>query len=330
MFIGLYVDDLILGAMDLERLTSVKEALSNEFRMKDLGEATYILGMKIERTKNSIFLSQEHYARGILKRFGMAECNGVNTPMLSGTVLEFNNLELEKSRGVHENVPYREAVGSLMYLMTCTRPDLATSVSMVSSYLEAPRVHHWATVKRIFRYVSKTINYGVLFNRKEDWTIAGYSDADWAGDLATRKSRTGYIFLFGGGSVSWQSRLQDIVTLSTAEAEYVAATEAGKESVWIRQLFHQLGELDIKAQLFVDNQSAIKLAKNPVFHRRTKHIDVKYHKIREWVGGNYFDLQHVSSSDMVADFLTKNVNSKCLERNRRMASIVEAPKVITI
>ena len=189
----------------------------------------------------------------------MENCHGVSTPLVTGSVLDD---EEPTSELCHVNVPFREAVGSLMYLMTGTRPDLATALSMVSRHLAAPRVVHWIAVKRIFRYVAKTVNFGLLFSRQHSLNLSGFSDADWAGDLATRKSRTGMIFLFGGGAISWQSNLQEIVTLSTAEAEYVAANEAGKEMIWFRTLLKELGEPAVQSDLFVDNQSAIKLALN--------------------------------------------------------------------
>jgi hypothetical protein len=313
LFVGVYVDDLLIGSKDLEDMRKLKSALSEEFRMKDLGDVGYVLGIKITRSESSIFLSQEHYAKGLLSQFGMADCHGVMTPLETGTVLESTGQGTELCG---ENIPYREAVGSLMYLMTCTRPDLATAVSMVSRFLSAPRTNHWMAIKRIFRYVAQTISHGICYAREGDIKLIGYSDADWAGDAESRKSRSGYIFLLGGAAVSWQSKLQDIVALSSAEAEYIAAVESGKEAVWFRGFLQQLGEEDVQTELLLDNQSAIQLAKNPVNHRRSKHIETRYHKIREWVGNQVFDLKYIHTSQMAADFLTKNVNKVLLEKTK--------------
>jgi hypothetical protein len=179
-------------------------------------------------------------------------------------------------------------------------------------------------VKRIFRYVSQTVSCGICFVRQESVKLIGYSDADWAGDVETRKSRSGYIFLLGGGAVSWQSRLQDVVSLSSAEAEYVAAVDAGKEAVWLGELLRQLGEEAVHTDLFLDNQSAIQLAKNPVNHRRSKHIETRYHKIREWVKNEVFDLKYIHTSEMAADFLTKNVNKVLLEKIKASVGVMSS------
>jgi hypothetical protein len=322
LFVGVYVDDLLIGSNDFEELVRFKKALSSEFQMKDLGEVGYVLKIKVTRSETKIFLSQENYARELVRRFGMENSHGAFTPLETGTVLEASG---EGTELCGENVPYREAVGALMYLMTGTRPDIATAVSMVSRFLSAPRLHHWTAVKRIFRYVLKTANQGICFTRRGDLNITGYSDADWAGDLESRKSRSGYIFMLGGGAVSWQSRLQDTVALSTAEAEYVAAVEAGKEAVWYGELMRQLGEESISLSLNVDNQSAIHLAKNPVYHRRSKHIETRYHKIREWVKTSVFELKYIGTGDMAADFMTKNVNKVLMERNKQMVGVQAMP-----
>ena len=323
LFLGLYVDDLLIGSTNMELLTRLKEALSSRFEMKDMGAASYILGIRIFRSGSHLFMSQSHYVKGILQLFGMAACHGSKTPCEAGVVIRAD----DESDVCEETVPYREAIGSLMYLTTSTRPDLATSVSMLSSFLEKPRVSHWQAVKRVFRYLAETVEYGLRFDRQDSTHLIGFSDADWAGDVSTRKSRSGFIFVLGGAAVSWQSRLQDIVTLSTAEAEYVAATEAGKESVWLGQLLFELGETNVQSDLYLDNQSAIKIAKNPVFHRRTKHIDVRYHKIREWVAMKKFDVKFVRSIDMAANFLTKNVDGKLLAHNRNLVGLVSEKAV---
>ena len=318
MFIGVYVDDLIIGSVNLTLLEEVKAALSSEFQMKDLGNASYVLGISVRRFGDTLFLSQKKYAKEILKKFGMEDCHGCKTLMERGELLDD-----AKSKICDEKIPYRAAIGSLMYLMTSTRPDLATSVSMLSRYFSEPRVVHWIAVKRVLRYLASTLDFGLKFRRSRDAKISGFSDADWAGDVQTRRSRSSYIFLYGGGPISWQSRLQDIVTLSSAEAEYVAATEGAKESVWISNFLKSVRAPNSRLELFVDNQSAIKLANNPVYHQRTKHIDVRYHKIREWVAEKRLELKYVHTRENAADFLTKIVSPAVFEHNRELTGVVK-------
>lgn len=177
--------------------------------------------------------------------------------------------------------PYREAVGSLMYLAVATRPDISFIVGCVSRFLENPSKIHVNAVKRIFKYISGTSKHGILYKFNQKLNLFGYSDADYGGDIDERRSTTGYVFVFGSSIISWSSERQKSVALSTTESEYVAAAQATKELVWIGLLLRNLLITYNKPNLFVDNQSAIRLIKNPEFHKRTKHIDIKFHFVRQ-------------------------------------------------
>jgi hypothetical protein len=201
-------------------------------------------------------------------------------------------------------IPYREAIGSLMYLAVATRPDIAFAVSTLSQFLDNPGDAHWEAVKRIFRYLAGSKSFELTYGG-ERHDLIGYTDADGAVQ-EHRRAISGYAFLIDGGAISWASRKQELVTLSTAEAEYVAATHAAKEAIWLRKLVGELfPSLLTPITLYCDNQSAIKLAQDDNYRARTKHIDLRYHFIRQAVATGAIDLVYCPTEDMAADNLTK-------------------------
>lgn len=201
-------------------------------------------------------------------------------------------------------VPYASAVGSLMYAMVCTRPDLAHAVSVVSRFMGDPGKEHWQAVKRIFRYLKGTSDVGLIYGGDTNCLVTGYSDSDYAGDVDTRRSMTGYVFTLGGSVVSWKATLQPTVTLSTTEAEYMALTAAAKEGIWLRGLVSSLGLHHDQARVYCDSLSAICLAKDQIHHERTKHIDVRYHFLRD---ESRIKVKKVGTADNPADMFTKSV-----------------------
>ena len=203
-------------------------------------------------------------------------------------------------------VPYSSAVGSIMYAMICTRPDIAFAVGVVSRYMSNPGKKHWEAVKGIMRYLNGTRDVCICFGSKGT-CVEGYTDADYAGDMDKRRSTLGYVFMFTGGAVSWRSRLQDCTSMSTTEAEYIAASEACKEAIWLARLVRDLGITIEMPTLHCDSQSAIMLAKNLVFHANTKHIDVKYHFIRDMLEDKLMELVKVHTDDNPADLMTKGL-----------------------
>lgn len=219
--------------------------------------------------------------------------------------------------------PYRQLVGSLMYLAVGTRPDISFAIGSVSRYLEKPTVVHEKALKRILKYLRGTMNFGILYKRGDEQCLKCYSDADYGGDVDTRRSTSGTLVTFNGSAISWFSSRQKSVSLSTTESEYIAASEAVKELVWQKLLFAELvNKGSYSSVLFMDNQSAIRLVKNPEFHKRTKHIDIRYHFIREKFEEGEFDLQFISTHEMVADICTKALPKERFQYLRSLTGLI--------
>lgn len=230
LYVAIYVDDgMVVGSSDSE-VQSFLELLQQEFKIT-MGNLEIFLGLNIARQKDgSITISQPSYIEKILRKFRMDECNPVYTPV--------GREEAALTEKNDDHVPYQEAVGSLMYLMTATRPDIAFAVNKTARALHQPTRRDWNDVKKIFKYLKGTANHGIIYKGQDDLKI--YSDADFAGDIKTRRSTSGVIALYSGGAVSWSSRLQRSVALSTTEAEIMAASEAAKEAIWLKRLIYEL------------------------------------------------------------------------------------------
>eukprot|EP00253_Pinus_taeda_P029617 PITA_29617 len=253
--------------------------MKEEFEMTDMGLLRYFLGIEVDQNENGIFISQEKYVNKVLDRFNMQECKAAITPTVIG-------LKLSKEDSSKDFDPslYKSIVGSLMYL-TATRPDIMFVVSLISRFIERPKEAHWQAAKRILSYVKGTKRFGILYTTFEYSDLIGYTDSDWAGSVDDRKSTSGYVFHMGSRAISWASEKQPIVALSTAEAAC--------QSVWMRRMLRSLGQEQAKAAvIFCDNSSAIALSNNSVFHKRTKHIDTRFHYIRELVSNGEIVLEH--------------------------------------
>ncbi|RVW52892.1 Retrovirus-related Pol polyprotein from transposon TNT 1-94 [Vitis vinifera] len=300
---------------DIEKINNLKKQLSKQFAMKDLGAAKQILGMRIIRDKanGTLKLSQSEYVKKVLSRFNMNEAKPVSTPLGSHFKLsKEQSPKTEEERDHMSKVPYASAIGSLMYAMVCTRPDIAHAVGVVSRFMSRPGKQHWEAVKWILRYLKGSLDTCLCFTGAS-LKLQGYVDADFAGDIDSRKSTTGFVFTLGGTAISWTSNLQKIVTLSTTEAEYVAATEAGKEMIWLHGFLDELGKKQEMGILHSDSQSAIFLAKNSAFHSKSKHIQTKYHFIRYLVEDKLVILEKICGSKNPADMLTKGVTIEKLK-----------------
>lgn len=316
MILAIYVDDGLIMAEDTKAISSVIEHLRKEFEIKVL-DLKCFLGLEIDQQSDgSIHVHQQAYAQKILNRFGMANCNTVATPLDCGQNLGDFEADTEFE------FPYREVVGSLMFLAVATRPDISFAVGNVSRHMEKPAMAHVNAVKRILKYVKATMDMGIRYEANVDLSLCGYSDADYAGDIETRRSTSGYVFLFGNGIISWGSERQKSVALSTTESEYMAAASAVKELVWLQRFLSELLPTNLnKPMFYMDNQSAIRLVKNPEFHKRTKHIDVRYHFIREKYDEDIFDLRYVATNDQIADIMTKALPKNKHQHFRAMMSI---------
>ena len=333
VYILLYVDDLLVISNDLRRLKSIKAELSKRFEMKDLGEAQFILGIQIQRDRaqRRISLSQCEYVRTVLSRFNMEESKPASTPMPVGTKL----LRDEPSTPSNEDkpaadaqqddmneAPYAPAVGALMYAAMGTRPDITYSTTTLCQFLQSPTRAHWTALKRVLRYLKGTQQAQLVYrptadNQGRPLSVHGYCDSDWGNDVGDRRSITAWVFLLHGCAVSWQSRKQRVTALSSVEAEYMAAAAATKEAVWWRRFLTELGlPPPGPTTIYSDSQGSIALAKNPDSHDRTKHIDVRYHFIRQQLACQAIRAEFIGTEQMLADVLTKPL---CRDRHEALA-----------
>lgn len=303
IIIAVFVDDFFIFSNCQDMVNEIKSVLIKKFKIKDLGQLKQCLGIRIQMYKNgSISLDQKHFVDYILNKFNMTNCNGVDTPIE-------NNLKLEKSVDVCKQYPFQQLIGSLMYLSVLTRPDISYSVSFLSQFNNSYSLIHWKHAKRILRYLSKTKSYGLMFT-KDDCNLEGFVDADWASNTVDRKSYTGFYFKFSGSVISYECKKQQTTALSSTEAEYMAITEACKEAIYLKNLLNEIVDFcNYTITLYNDNQGAQKLTENPMFHKRTKHIDVRHHFVREAVANKYVKIVYLPTSEMPADLLTKGLSS---------------------
>ena len=302
VIVAVYVDDILIATETKNKMNHVKEMIAQRFNVRDLGQLKSFLGVQVKQDNDGIWIGQPGYATKVIEKFGMLQCKPVATPVDTSQ-------KLKKGDGGDATVDqtlYQSAVGSLLYLSGWTRPDIAFAVRNVAKFTENPTMQHWIAVKRILRYIKGTLDYGIQY-RKGNEQLLGYSDASWANDLDDRKSVSGYIFMLSGGPISWRSKKQTTVALSTAEAEYVALAAAAQEAVWLRSVMKGLNKEIPPTVIHEDNQSAIAIAKNPQFHSRTKHVDIKYHFVRELVEDGIIQLSYCESGNMMADILTKGL-----------------------
>jgi hypothetical protein len=323
VIIAIYVDDMLFFSNNVDMLEREKSAIGKRFDVEDLGELHYVLGMSVKRNRRlrTLSISQKTYLQGVLKRFDMENCRSVSTPLEFGKKYE----ALNEEENPVDVKGYQIAIGCLNYATLISRPDLAVAIGVLSKFMANPGLEHWKGVKRVLRYIQGTLDYGLMYTSDgKEPILTGYSDADWGGDLTTRRSTTGYVFQIQGNTVSWCSKLQGCVSKSTTEAEYVALSTACQEGVWLRRL---LDDISVKqcnpTVLFEDNQGAIELSRNPKFHARTKHIDVLYHYVREKVNQNIVSVVYCASKDMLADVMTKGLSKVQFQKFRDMLGVFE-------
>lgn len=306
VYLALYVDDGLLISESQSAIDEVLRYLKSHFNVT-VDVANEFVGMQIERNreKGMLQISQPCYIDKILAKFNMTEANPLSVPAEPGLYLNKHDTDGNK-RVKNERFPYREAVGSLLFAARVCRVDIEYAVNYASQFLDSFGQEHWQAVKRILRYLKGTRNYGITFGNSGSYTsVTGFTDADYAGCLETRRSRSGFVFLLNGGPICWSSQKQSIVALSTAEAEYIALTHGTKEALWLRQMLKDLEYPCESIPIYVDNQSAIKQAKNTEFHKRSKHIDVRYHFVREVVNQKEIEIAYVESKEQLADIFTK-------------------------
>jgi transposase InsO family protein len=302
VYLLVYVDDILIAGDDTTTVNAIKQKLLKSFQGRDLGEITSFLGINIsrDRAKKELKIDQKGMIKDIIEEFGMEDAKPRSTPMSTSLKLTKNEGEtLDK-----EKYPYGTLVGKLMFLAVATRPDLAYTVGALTRFMANPTIVHWQVAKDVVRYLAKTPERGITF-RGSNTELKVYCDADYAGDIDTRRSTTGYVFMMSGGATSWNSKRQPTVAVSTTEAEYMAAAAAVKEGLWMRKLLESLNVKVDKINIMCDNQSAIKLLKNPIFSVRSKHIDVIHHFARERVLRGDVVFNYIHTKKMLADVMTK-------------------------
>lgn len=337
--VSTFVNDIkIMAPKESGIIQRVKAELIVAFSMVDMGSISFYLGLKVERNREerTIKLSQPAYIDKVLNKFHLDKANTVNTPMKETTLLQ-PRAEGDGEATTAEKERYQGMTGSIMFFMVETRPDISFATSVASRFAKNPGHQHTEAVKTIFRYLKGSRDQGITYGGQDKLLVEGYLDSDWAGDKDSRKSTSGFIFMLNGGPVSWCSKKQPTVALSSTEAEYIALTLAAKEATWLRLLLTELellqpdqqhalikvsehntsahaieNDLDIACgggeiviPLRGDNQGLIALAHNPVFHSKTKHIDIQHHYIRDEVTSKRIELSYVPTDQIIADGLTK-------------------------
>ena len=337
---ALYVDDILIISDNQDEINKTKAFLQEQFEMEDMGIVKRFLGMDIDQTPNGdIRINQKDYVKSVLDKFGMLNCRPSKTPFVAGEKLRsYEGVAEEQDRQT-----YQQMVGSLMYASTCTRPDIAFATSTLSRFNNNPGPQHFKAVKHVLQYLRGTIDFGISYKAGEEddgLDFHGYTDSDWVGEEDGRRSTSGFMFLMAGGAISWRSKRQNTVATSSTEAEYVACAMASKEALWIRQLLAELQvfynnneylqatnnncEPEIPSDwyyqpknttlpattIYCDNNGATALTKNPEQMKKTKHIDIAYHFVRERVQSKELDFQYIPTGDMVADGLTKYLSAE--------------------
>jgi len=304
----LYVDDVLFMGSNSKLLMNKKNAFMKKWECRDLGPISEYLGMKILRDRKSKILKidQIDYAKKIVKRFGQENCHDVTTPLPGGYKPQSQSPD---QRATPEQLNYYQSIiGSLLYLTLGTRPDIAYAVILMSQFMSNPSEDHIKKAIHIIKYVKSTLYAKLIYNGKANEGLHGYADADWGSDVDTRKSVTGYVIKLAGAPISWTSRKQKTVALSSTEAEYMSLTDAIKQLVWMKSLFKELGSYIHKIELNIDNQGAMFIAQNDVVDRKMKHIDIKYHYCRDVIKDGSVQLLFVPTNEQQADIFTKNLN----------------------
>ena len=317
LLVQIYVDDIIFGATNDNLCKKFSELMQSEFEMSMMGELTFFLGLQIKQLNDGIYIHQSKYCRELLKRFGMDSCKSASTPMSVACYLDQD----EAGKAV-EVTKYRGIIGSLLYL-TASRPDIMFSVCMCARFQAKPKESHLTAVKRIMKYLKGTTNTGLYYPRDAFLKLIGYSDSDFAGCKVERKSTSGTCHLIGSSLVSWFSKKQNCVALSTAEAEYIAAGSCCAQILWMKQQLSDFGLNLTKIPIKCDNTSAINLTKNPVLHSRTKHIEIRHHFLRDHVQKGDCVIEFVQTSDQLADIFTKPLPRDTFYKIRRELGIFD-------
>jgi hypothetical protein len=321
-FLLVYVDDLLIAARELIVVEHTKKEVLSRFKGRDLGEAGVYLGLHItrDRAAGTLKVSQQAYSSQLLKKHGLEEAKSRSTPMDQGTKL---SKEGDSVQDEGERKRYASTVGALLYLANCTRPDIAYATSSLARFMSAPTQQHLQAAKAVLRYLAGTLDQGVVYSKHHGDGLVGYGDADYAGCVDTRRSTSGYVFLCAGGAVSWQSKRQTVVALSTAEAEYIAAAALVREALWLQRLERDMcmNETDVPVPLRTDNQAALHIINGSMGSRRVKHVEVPFHFARDMTEKGKVQFAYCSTNEMAADALTKPLGPSALGKCKKLMGL---------
>jgi histone deacetylase 1/2 len=324
MYLLVYVDDIIMVSSSMVAADRLIKGLGTNFAVKDLGPLHYFLGIEVATLPQGLALTQKKYALDLLRRAGMLKCSPAPTPMTVSDKLSNSDGDLLSAE---DATKYRSIVGGLQYLLhTC--PDISFAVNKVCQYLHAPRSPHWSAVKRILRYIHSTLSHGLHIQSSSSSLLSAFSDADWAGNSDDRRSTGGHAIFYGPNLIAWSARKQATVSRSSTESEYKALANATAELIWVQSLLQELGISQSRPPvLWCDNIGATYLSSNPVFHARTKHIEVDYHFVRERVSQKLLHIKFISSKDQLADIFTKPLPLPLFDTCRRNLNLFTTVKI---
>ena len=313
IIVPIFIDDITFASSNPAAIDSAIKELASHFKLRDLGPTSFLLGIEIIRNPDTqqISLSQRQYIINALERYNMSDCNPIGTPMDPGAHLSSSmSPQSPEEQKAMEDIPYLSAVGTLQYLATSTRPDISYAVGVLARFNKNPGIEHWKAVKHLFQYLKGSLDYKLVYGPSDSRQLfTTYTDSDHGGNPDNGRSTGGYAIIIGGGAVSWSSRLQSVVSLSTTEAEYIAAVEAGKEIIWMQNLLTEFGfDFTSPSPLLIDNNSAVSVAKNPEHHGRMKHLDLRFHWLRDTVEAGHISPIHIPTTEQAADIFTKPLN----------------------
>jgi hypothetical protein len=321
-----FVDDITIACQDSSKIDSVVQELSQHFKLRDLGPTTQLLGIQIHRDRPNrrLCISQSQFISNLLQEHGLSNSKPVSTPLNPGTRLSTSMCPQNDAEALEmQQHPYNSVVGSLMYLAVTTRPDIAYSAGVLARFNSNPGPAHWQAAKHVLRYLKGTIDHKLVYQPStSSEPFITYSDADHGGNPDNGKSTGGYVVKIGSGAVSWSSRLQPLVALSTTEAEHISAVEASKEILWMCQFMGELGyDISGPSMLRMDNQSAIAVSKNPEHHSRMKHLSLHLFWLRDAVQDGLIAPTFVPTQEMAADIFTKAFDRLRAQRGAEMLGL---------
>ena len=310
VIICLYVDDMLIFGTSIVHIQETKDFLSKSFQMKDMGEADVILGIKIKRDGGRIKLGQSHYIDKVLNRFKLQDLTPISSPMEQG-------MKFTKHTGKPiSQLEYAKIIGSLMYAMTCTRPDIAFAVGKLSRFTSNPGPQHWLAIRRVLRYLKGTINYGITYSG-EPPILEGYSDASWITNEEDNSSTSGWVFVYGGGAISWASKKQMVIADSTMSAEFIALASAANEAEWLRNLMFEIPLLPkpiSPVAIHSDCTTALGRAYSQVYNGKSRHIALRHSLVQDLIIHGVITLDYVNTKFNLADFFTKAMSKVSIEQ----------------